>query len=397
MLPQIDGLQIIEKVRSQNINMPIIILSAKRTVDDRVEGLRIGSDDYLVKPTTPKELLRRVETQLERATGMKRTSGLVLDEPEEAEEGVDNIDELLARGSTKVVESIISGPLKESAKPGTQPKSPVAGTIPLPTVPDNAGIIAVLGSRGGSGTTTVAINLAVALADAGQPTTLVDLDQAQGHIAIYLRRQVTRSINGLAMLNGALLQARVEDYLIYAGKNLKLLLTQPNLDGELPVLRSDQVDDLLVTLAKPGHYTVFDLGQSLTSVNRAILTEAAHVLLCVQPDRASLIMTRDLIRQLQSMGIKQQLQVLLLDFRARGPLPQEALQQFLAYHLSQVIIISDIKLSQAVNRGQPVIHAFPNSEISAAFRTLAQKVMVPAPASLSVSPETTPARAHHLE
>jgi two-component system OmpR family response regulator len=57
MLPKIEGLTIIEKMRQNNLNTPIIILSAKRSVDDRVRGLKIGSDDYLIKPFAFSELL----------------------------------------------------------------------------------------------------------------------------------------------------------------------------------------------------------------------------------------------------------------------------------------------------------------------------------------------------
>jgi DNA-binding response OmpR family regulator len=68
MLPTLDGLTVIEKLREQQINTPIIILSAKRTVDDRIKGLQTGSDDYLTKPFSFSELLARVQALIRRAT-----------------------------------------------------------------------------------------------------------------------------------------------------------------------------------------------------------------------------------------------------------------------------------------------------------------------------------------
>ncbi len=68
MLPNIDGLTLIETVRKQNINMPVLILSAKRSVDDRVMGLRTGSDDYLTKPFAFAELLARVQALIRRSS-----------------------------------------------------------------------------------------------------------------------------------------------------------------------------------------------------------------------------------------------------------------------------------------------------------------------------------------
>lgn len=68
MLPRIDGLTLIEDIRRNQINMPVLILSAKRSVDDRVKGLQSGSDDYLVKPFAFSELLARVQALIRRST-----------------------------------------------------------------------------------------------------------------------------------------------------------------------------------------------------------------------------------------------------------------------------------------------------------------------------------------
>jgi two-component system OmpR family response regulator len=76
MLPKLDGLTLISKLRHQKINTPVIILSAKRTVEDRIKGLESGSDDYLTKPFAFSELLARVYALIRRATGAKETTRL---------------------------------------------------------------------------------------------------------------------------------------------------------------------------------------------------------------------------------------------------------------------------------------------------------------------------------
>ncbi len=68
MLPELDGLSIIDLVRKRKLNLPIIILSAKRSVDERVSGLHHGGDDYLTKPFSFSELLARVEALLRRSS-----------------------------------------------------------------------------------------------------------------------------------------------------------------------------------------------------------------------------------------------------------------------------------------------------------------------------------------
>jgi two-component system, OmpR family, response regulator len=67
MLPKLDGLSLIERLRTQRTLTPVLILSAKRSVDDRVRGLQTGGDDYLTKPFSFTELLARVHALIRRA------------------------------------------------------------------------------------------------------------------------------------------------------------------------------------------------------------------------------------------------------------------------------------------------------------------------------------------
>jgi len=69
MLPKLDGLALIKELRVQKKNTPVIILSAKRAVDDRVKGLQTGGDDYLTKPFAFSELLARIQALIRRSTG----------------------------------------------------------------------------------------------------------------------------------------------------------------------------------------------------------------------------------------------------------------------------------------------------------------------------------------
>jgi len=69
MLPKRDGLSLIEEMRKSKVHTPVIILSAKGTVDDRVKGLQTGGDDYLTKPFAFSELLARVQALIRRASG----------------------------------------------------------------------------------------------------------------------------------------------------------------------------------------------------------------------------------------------------------------------------------------------------------------------------------------
>ena len=68
MLPRRDGLALIEEVRQAGVHTPVLILTARRSVDDRVRGLQAGGDDYLTKPFAFAELLARVQALIRRAS-----------------------------------------------------------------------------------------------------------------------------------------------------------------------------------------------------------------------------------------------------------------------------------------------------------------------------------------
>jgi len=78
MLPKRDGLSLIEKMRSEKIRTPVIILSAKSSIDDRVKGLQTGGDDYLTKPFAFSELLARVQALIRRAGGLAEPTRLMV-------------------------------------------------------------------------------------------------------------------------------------------------------------------------------------------------------------------------------------------------------------------------------------------------------------------------------
>jgi two-component system, OmpR family, response regulator len=80
MLPGRDGLSVIQSLRRQKVGTPVIILSAKRSVDDRVTGLQRGGDDYLTKPFAFAELLARVHALVRRSSGASEPTRLVAGE-----------------------------------------------------------------------------------------------------------------------------------------------------------------------------------------------------------------------------------------------------------------------------------------------------------------------------
>ena len=83
LLPRLDGREVCRRLRAEGVTVPVVMLTALATEDDRVAGLELGADDYLVKPFSPRELVARVRAILRRAPaaagGVLRFEGLELD------------------------------------------------------------------------------------------------------------------------------------------------------------------------------------------------------------------------------------------------------------------------------------------------------------------------------
>jgi len=79
MLPKLDGLSLLRQLRQKGKGTHVLLLTARDTVEDRVQGLQLGADDYLVKPFALEELLARVEALCRRAYGSKQTRLVIAD------------------------------------------------------------------------------------------------------------------------------------------------------------------------------------------------------------------------------------------------------------------------------------------------------------------------------
>ena len=97
MLPGRDGLAVIDQMRRRRIDMPVLILSARRSVDDRVKGLQAGGDDYLTKPFAFAELLARVQALVRRATRAAEPTTLTV-----GDLALDLLSRRVTRGATPI-------------------------------------------------------------------------------------------------------------------------------------------------------------------------------------------------------------------------------------------------------------------------------------------------------
>jgi len=97
MLPEIDGLAILQSLRARAIEVPVLLVTARGDVEDRIKGLNIGADDYIAKPFDLEELIARLRSVIRRSKG--RPSPLI----EIADLAIDTNARTVARGGTAIM------------------------------------------------------------------------------------------------------------------------------------------------------------------------------------------------------------------------------------------------------------------------------------------------------
>ncbi|MBP8000360.1 MAG: response regulator [Chloroflexi bacterium] len=339
-MPDMNGYEVCRQIRAHATlgKVPVIMFSANDDAMEKLAGFNAGADDYLVKPTRSEELLSRVETILARANRLKTMANTLTDATTIQHTEQLNFDAWL---------------------PQEEVKQPF-------------GLIAVLGARGGSGTTTTAINLAFSLADTGRETTLIDLDMLQGHVSMYLNKRVDGGINSLNNMSVERFTVPVLEY----EKNLHLVLCRPNIGQNWPLLNPEQVKLLIQQCIQPGQYVVVDLGTGLSPVAEAVLAEATQILVCLKPERIAILAAKHLMAQIDRKGLAVkgvETHALMLTFGNRAELPQSAIEEFLGHSLVGMVTISAKEINQAVNEATAITRISSGGQATIAFKQLAHQ------------------------
>jgi CheY-like chemotaxis protein/MinD-like ATPase involved in chromosome partitioning or flagellar assembly len=328
MMPEMDGVTVCQRIRQEPYlrDVPVIMFTAKTQVLDKKISFEAGADDYLTKPTPPQELLERVQVLLARR--QRQTSNL-------------------------------------------QP-SPVSATH----LGAGSRFLTVIGSRGGAGATTLALNLAVTMGDLGQDTLLVDLDTRQGHIALYLGEENPPDLLQWLSLPPREIEAQLENFLLPYGDSLHLLLTRPHLDPQEAALHIPQAAALSTVLRKSKRSVVLDLGANLGKAIYPLLQQSDYTLICAAPERASIHGAKAILNGLQQIpGFKARAEVVMLSMGPHQKLPRASVENFLGVPLLDVIQLSPQRLSRAVNRGLPLVHTHGIEQASGQFQTLARHLV----------------------
>lgn len=341
-MPEMSGLELVRRLRAtpKISNMPIIMFTAEDQPHQKKAGFAAGVDDYLIKPTPPDEMVARIEEML---------------------------DGLQPNAATAGQGTVIIPP--SSTAPVTIPPSVPKPVETTPEKKEKQGKIAVLGARGGVGTTTVALNLSTILASSGRQTTLVDLDIKHGHVALYLNAQPTKSLTVLAESPKPSAQQITAQVVPYS-KRLHLLLAQSNINGRLSSITPTQTNLVLDTL-QHGQYVVADLGSGINDVTMPIIERADQIVLCLRPERIALISARHLLKSLQK-HTKNDIRLVMID--VQGGIPKESTERFIGHPISTVIPYAP-EIANAVNKGVPFTTMYPESSMTLLLRHFVKQMV----------------------
>lgn len=361
MMPDMDGLEVCRKLRQNDelSDTPIIMFTALTRAEDKLAGFAAGADDYLSKPTRPNELLRRVQAILARTgagapppTDKKRASAPLPPRPMDATE-------------EKTTQGIADSELPPAVRRASK------------QLPPADRVIAVLGVVGGAGTTTTAINVAVSLSDDGRPTTLIDLDMEQGHVALHLGWKKPGGLNLMAGLTDDAWNNMLDEQLIVYGNQLQLLLSQPNLAQDLPVLSPDEAVRLLREMRTRQRCVIVDAGRGLSPLSKAVLSLATEAVICVRPDRVAILAAKQLVQYIQEKArLDLPLHLVLLSFHGKSSFPLPVIEDFIGHPIRDEIVIDATMITRAVNKGLPLVRINENASYAVQYKEFA-RLLVP--------------------
>lgn len=306
MMPNMDGLETCRRLRGlpTMTKAPIIILSAKDQVSDKVEGFKVGATDYLTKPVERAELLARLEAHM------------------------------------RVIEAV----------------------APKPTIEKEiARLIVVAGIKGGVGATTVAINLAYGLQrESGEKVILIDSDLPYGDAALGLNLVAHHGMSSLAQYGEDLDQEVIEQALVTHFSGLRVLAaagTGLNIDHAEP----DTVLRVAPLIRQSADFVVVDTPPLVDYPLPELVQQCSRLLLVLTPDIGALRRTSVALNWLDTLNIKPDKVQLVLNRMGSGDIPIEQAERHLGRPV-QLKLDEDSRVRLSFNRGIPVLQDSPRSQ-----------------------------------
>lgn len=315
MMPDLDGYEVCRRLREapETADLLVLMLTAKTQVADKVTGFKAGADDYVTKPADPAEIVARVKALLARAARAPQPQGK---------------------------------------------------------------IIAFLGAKGGTGTTTVAVNVGVALAQSEQSVILVDLRPYFGTASIQLNLPLRSTIVDLLEMDPARVDRRdIASCLTLHHSGLRVLAS-PRDARKYATIPPAYVQAILGGLRTMADYILIDLPACPSLANREALMHCDFVALVTEPEPASLACAKATLALLDTLGISGEMVGIVVVNRSRSAakVKLSQMESFLGRGFLGVVPPAPEACFDAERQGVPVVLMEQDELLVSSLKDLADRL-----------------------
>ncbi len=329
-MPDMDGITATESIRRINPFTEIVILSVQGDPNYMRRAMLAGARDFLTKPPSVDEL----------TTAIHRAGRMAQDERAKA--------------------------VPAAALPGT-------GPLGMQALPARGKIIFVYSPKGGTGNTTLAVNLAMTLHPQDTPVALVDGDMQFGDVAVFLNEQSRNSIIDLAPRADELDTEIVDEVMGTHEPSGVRILAAPNRPEYAENVTGDQFAKILQVLTLMFRYVVVDGDSSLTDVTLAALDTCDSIVLLTTQDIPSIKNARLFLDLLDVLKISSEKVTFVMNrFDKRIGISSEKVGESMKHPVAAVIPLDEKTVIPAVNRGVPFMLGNRTAPVARSFIALAE-------------------------
>jgi pilus assembly protein CpaE len=320
MMPDLDGFSVCRQIRADASirHIPIIMLTALDSVENKVKGFEAGADDYIAKPCETLELVARINA-------------------------------LLRRSET---------------------------TQQLVTSREPAQTIAVYSLRGGSGVSTISANLAAALAQLwGMQVALVDMVAFVGQSALFLNQSLHNTWAELSKMKVDEIDEDVVRNIMLAHKSLVCTLASPPRPEQSELLTTETTIRVLDILRDSFPYMILDMPHDLTERSLVALDRSNIILLVTQPEIASVRAASIALDTFQNLMFTDKKIYVILNWTfPENGLAMKDIESLLKTRIDLILPYAANEFISALNYGKPPVLETPESPIGIIFEDMAMAI-----------------------
>lgn len=322
MMPDMDGYEVTRLLRddTHTADIPIIMFTAKTQVDDKLMGFEVGADDYITKPTQPRELFAHIKAVLSRT--MK--------------------------------------------------------TRELTPISDKGYVIGALAAKGGLGITTLVINLGIAIHNLTEKEVVVaEFRPGQGSLSLQLGYLKPEGLTRLIERKTAnLLPRDVESQLVTHSSGVRLLMSSYKPINAKLLNGVKAFENITNNLAFMARYVIIDLGATLSPMAEKVLSHCDEVVIATEPTPNTVIQTKEMINDVLELGVGEGRMKIVLVNRVRSSmqLSWTQVQEELEQRIATVFTPAPELAYQANSNNIPMIILQPNSVTAEQYYKLATEI-----------------------